>query len=163
MLTPVIIAAHNESRLIGLCLDSLDRDPSLEPIVAANGCTDDTVRIAREYGARVLDIEAPGKLPAIQRALGTLGVRALEPVLYLDADSYPLNPSQWSARMTEAVYTDSPEARAASGPLAYFDGNPLSDAVRSLKRYYDVRKAQRNNTTHFWGNNDKKFFRKICP
>ncbi len=151
MPTPVIIAAHNEARLIGLCLDSLGSD--VEPIVAANGCEDDTVRIARDYGVKVLELTTPGKLPAIQMALGSLGARALEPVLYLDADSYPLKSSEWVARMGAAVQNDTHEAQAASGPLAYFDGNPLSDAVRSLKRYYDVKKALRNDTTRFWGNN----------
>lgn len=150
MPTPVIIAAHNEERLIGRCLESLSSDVS--PIVAANGCTDDTVRIAETFGADVIDIEAPGKLPAIQTALRTLGHRALEPVLYLDADSYPLHTTRWANVMTERVSgSDAPQA--ASGPLGYFDGNLAADIVRTLKRLTDVRKARRENRTLFWGNN----------
>ncbi|MBN2760325.1 MAG: glycosyltransferase family 2 protein [Rhodobacteraceae bacterium] len=50
----IIIPANNEARYIGQCLAALlDSDPvpghALELIVVANGCTDDTVKVARRY------------------------------------------------------------------------------------------------------------------
>ena len=51
----VIIPANNEAGFIGPCLDALlaqDTTRAAEVIVAANGCTDDTVAIAQGYGDR---------------------------------------------------------------------------------------------------------------
>ena len=151
MPTPVIIAAHNEARLLGRCLDSLPTD--VDPYIAANGCEDDTAGVARRFGANVISLEDAGKLPAIQATLKSLGERALGPVLYLDADSYPLRPHAWATRMAGSVSDRADTPLAASGPLGYIDGNPVSDVVRSAKRFIDVRRAKRGGTTHFWGNN----------
>lgn len=56
----VIIPAHNEEKYIGKCLQSVlsaakyVRPDRVEIIVVANRCTDNTVKIARHYGAAVL-------------------------------------------------------------------------------------------------------------
>ena len=58
----VIIPAHNEEKVLARCLDALLADSEageLEILVAANGCTDRTVEIARSYGDRVGVIEIP--------------------------------------------------------------------------------------------------------
>ena len=53
----VIIPAHNEEKYIGKCLQSVlsaakyVRPDRVEIIVVANRCTDNTVKIARHYGA----------------------------------------------------------------------------------------------------------------
>ena len=93
----VIIPACNEAQYIGACLKAvLSSDPlpkhTLEVVVVANGCTDDTVAIARRFGAmaeprgwrlRVLDLPEGGKIAALNagdaRAIGHIRV-------YLDAD-----------------------------------------------------------------------------
>jgi len=52
---PVMVLAHNEERRIAACLDSLfDGEPGrrLEVFVMANGCTDRTEEITREYAVR---------------------------------------------------------------------------------------------------------------
>ena len=92
----VIIPASNEAGYIGRCLDSLldqTLDPgSLEVIVIANGCTDETARIARSRAThfaacgwclRVLELERGGKIGALNLgdAWATGPVR-----VYLDAD-----------------------------------------------------------------------------
>ena len=56
---PVMVLAHNEERHIAACLDSIFRsDPALrfEVFVMANGCTDRTEEIVREYAARNPDV-----------------------------------------------------------------------------------------------------------
>jgi glycosyltransferase involved in cell wall biosynthesis len=50
---PVMVLAHNEERHIGACLDSIfaaDPGCSFEVFVMANGCTDRTEDIVRQYG-----------------------------------------------------------------------------------------------------------------
>lgn len=153
MKTPVLIAAHNEGRLIGRALDRLDASV-VEPFVIANGCTDDTVAVAESFGANVNTINLPdqGKLPAIQHVLRNLGDRALGPVLYIDADSYPVKTSAWEQAMVGAV-TGAGVAQAASGPLGYFDGFRPSDAFRTAKRRVDIRRKHANDEVLFRGNN----------
>ncbi|MGY6548585.1 MAG: glycosyltransferase [Roseinatronobacter sp.] len=96
-LVSVLIPASNEAGFIGPCLKALlASDPvpgcPVEVLVIANGCTDDTVTIARRFhdmaetrGWRlvVLDLEQGGKLAALNQgdrtALGDVRI-------YLDAD-----------------------------------------------------------------------------
>jgi len=92
----IIIPAHNEAAYIGACLQALlDQDTNageMRIIVAANACTDDTVKIclakaddfaARNCELRILDLATPGKIAALNSAEDGLepGVR-----IYLDAD-----------------------------------------------------------------------------
>ena len=85
-MTSVVIAAYNEGRVIGRCLDALLADPTagrLEVVVAANGCDDDTVDQARRPGVVVLDLPQPGKPAALNAAERLV---ASFPRVYLDAD-----------------------------------------------------------------------------
>ncbi|WP_313356186.1 glycosyltransferase [Microbacterium sp.] len=82
----VIIAAYNEENVIGACLDALLAQPEIEPhqvIVSANGCTDDTARVAAARDVRVIDREEPGKAGALNAADA---VATGFPRIYLDAD-----------------------------------------------------------------------------
>lgn len=85
----VIIPAHNEEAVIARCLDTLladaPEDSMMQVIVAANGCADDTVAIARRTapGALVLDLPVGSKTAAMNAA----NREALHfPRIYLDAD-----------------------------------------------------------------------------
>ena len=52
---PVMVLAHNEERHISNCLDSVlsaDRGAKLEVFVMANGCTDRTEDIVRNYATK---------------------------------------------------------------------------------------------------------------
>lgn len=92
----VIIAARNEEAYIRGCLESLlaqmEPSGSVEVIVAANACTDQTVEVARSYASAfevlgwslvVLEVPKPGKINALNageaKANGTC-------LVYLDAD-----------------------------------------------------------------------------
>lgn len=85
----VIIPAHNEESVIARCLDTVrDGAPSghaMEIVVAANGCNDRTVEIARSVApeAIVLDLPVGSKTAAINAANRTA---SHFPRIYLDAD-----------------------------------------------------------------------------
>ncbi|HEX5730902.1 glycosyltransferase, partial [Microbacterium sp.] len=80
-----VIAAHNEERVIGACLDALIRQDVLgdEIIVVANGCTDRTAEVARGYGVTVIDLPQPGKPGALNAGDAVVST---SPRVYLDAD-----------------------------------------------------------------------------
>lgn len=92
----VLIPAHNEESVIAACLSSLlevsSALPKLQVVVAANGCTDDTVSIARSFAAdfvskgwslEVLDLKSPGKIAAINTADAQISCGSR---VFLDAD-----------------------------------------------------------------------------
>lgn len=82
----VVIAAHNEEQVIGTCLRALmDQDfpGELQVVVSANGCSDRTVEIAREFGATIVDRREPGKAAALNAGDS---VATSFPRIYLDAD-----------------------------------------------------------------------------
>ena len=82
----VIIAAHNEERVLGPCLDALIADAGdmpLEVVVSANGCTDATAEVAAARGVIVVDRPEPGKAAALNAAEA---VATRFPRIYLDAD-----------------------------------------------------------------------------
>ncbi|MEU4339404.1 glycosyltransferase family 2 protein [Micromonospora lupini] len=83
----VVIAAHNEARVIGGCLDALltDAGPDeLDIVVVANGCTDDTALVAAQRPeVRVIEVAEAGKANALN--VGDAAARGF-PRIYLDAD-----------------------------------------------------------------------------
>jgi glycosyltransferase involved in cell wall biosynthesis len=86
-MTSIVIAAHNEATVIGRCLDALfagAHHGEFDVTVVANGCSDETARVAAaRAGVRVLDLTTAGKVAALNAgdevALGY-------PRIYLDAD-----------------------------------------------------------------------------
>lgn len=91
----VIIPAHNEARMIADCLAAVGASEglrTLEVLVVANGCTDDTAAraracapafAARGFALEVLELETGGKLGALNAG----DARASHPArAYLDAD-----------------------------------------------------------------------------
>jgi hypothetical protein len=82
----VVIPAHNEAAVIGRLLQELDKGVApgdLEVVVACNGCSDDTATIARNHGARVVEVQEASKTAALNAAddIATTFPRA-----YVDAD-----------------------------------------------------------------------------
>ncbi|AKT52931.1 glycosyltransferase [Arsenicicoccus sp. oral taxon 190] len=125
----VIIPAHDEAKVIDRCLQSLqDSGLPLEVVVAANGCTDDTVARARRHtGVTVLDLPTPSKVQAINAADA---VATAFPRIYLDADIV-LDRGALAA-MVEALQTEEPRAAA---PQVHFATRGASWPVRA---FYDV-------------------------
>ncbi|MCU1548355.1 MAG: glycosyltransferase [Arthrobacter sp.] len=79
----VVVPARNAAAWLGECLESIDRQHPLELIVIDGCSTDDTIEIARSFGARVISDEGQG-LPAA-RMLGVRNARS-DVVALLDAD-----------------------------------------------------------------------------
>ncbi len=85
----IVIAAHNEAAIIGMCLDSLLSATSpgeFDVTVVANGCTDETAEFAAaRAGVRVIDLPVPGKVGALNAGDD---VAVGYPRIYLDADIF---------------------------------------------------------------------------
>jgi hypothetical protein len=128
----VIIPAHNESHVIGRLLGQLAGGAghqSIEIIVVANGCTDNTAAVASAYGypVRVLEIPQPSKRDAL-----TAGDQAAQgfPRVYLDADVELDATGLWSL----ARALDSPGVLAA-GPERDLD---LTHSAWPVRWYYEI-------------------------
>jgi len=146
MKTPVIIPAFKEERVIGQTLASLPGS-LVDPYVVVNGSTDRTAEIADSYGATVINLEAQGKLPAIQHTLRILGNRALEPLIILDADTRPLMPKRWHDAMLKHLIGTEPEIPAAlGGPVWFKDGGLLNATAHSLLQLRRVKRDVKSRT-----------------
>lgn len=129
----VVIPAHNEESVLARCLDALlagCKDRELEIVVAANGCTDRTVEIARGYGDRVILVEVP---EASKHAALNAGDQAASvfPRVYLDADVTV------SAAAVRSVMDEMQRTGALVGaPRAVIDLDGCSAVVQSFYRVW---------------------------
>jgi glycosyltransferase involved in cell wall biosynthesis len=82
----VVVAARNEARRIGACLDAVAKLGAKEIIVVDGGSTDATVQIAEAVGVRV--IRSGGRGLAFDRQLGADAARG-ELIAMIDADHRP--------------------------------------------------------------------------
>lgn len=132
--TPVIIPAYQEASTIARTLDRL---PSqlVEPTVIVNGEPDGTADIARDFGATVYESPDQGKMPALKYAFARMsGKQALKPLIILDADAYPILPSQWHNHMVAPIYNhDGPVGNG--GPMFYSECSPHESLFRGSRRF----------------------------
>ena len=141
----VIIPAHNEAAVIARTLVSLQpliRCKAIEVIVACNGCTDDTAKIAESFsGVKVICVPEASKIAALNAA-----DRAATrwPRIYLDAD---IDITEEALRCTMAAL----EAR--TGPLAArpaFEYD-VSGASWPVRAYYRARRRLASTSGSLWG------------
>ncbi len=103
-LVSVVIPARNEAAGIGDLIRSvLAQEPvrrELEVIVVDDASSDDTVAVAREAGARVLELGTASTSgnPALARNRGA-AIAAGDPIVFLDADCTPL--AGWLDRLLD--------------------------------------------------------------
>lgn len=134
----VMVLAHNEERRIAACLDSLfDGEPGrgLEVFVMANGCTDRTEDVVREYavrrpGVRLVSITMADKCNAwnvfVHETARTLAPDR-DAYFFVDGDCRVAPGSL--TRLTEGLRAN-PHAHAASAPPA--SGRSLQKDRREL-------------------------------
>jgi glycosyltransferase involved in cell wall biosynthesis len=126
----IIIPAHNESAVIQhtlrVLLDGFTPH-EVTVVVAANGCTDDTVAKARAVASWItlLDIPEPGKAGAIRAAEAQLGPG---PRIYLDADV------TMSSASAKAVFARLSAGAGGARPPAVVDVDGASWLVCSFHR-----------------------------
>jgi glycosyltransferase involved in cell wall biosynthesis len=112
----VVVPAHNEQKYISKCLQSLkeqDYSGDYEIIVVDNGSQDNTRKIARSMGVRV--IYCPQKGVAYARQAGVDASRGLI-IVQADADTiYPV----WWLRRIKKQFDTHPKAVAVAGTFIY--------------------------------------------
>jgi hypothetical protein len=125
----ILIPANNESQYIDACLQALLKQEAEVPvlvIVAANGCTDDTVPktlahkdafTAKGWDLRCLDLPDGGKIAALSAAEAELPDPSVARA-YLDADV--ICEPDLIGQVREALSTDEP--RYATGTIAVARG-----------------------------------------
>lgn len=139
----VVIPAHNEAGVIGTLLRSIQplTQAGLEIVVAANGCSDDTVATARSFpGVRVLDLATPSKTAALNAGDA---VATAWPRLYLDAD----------VSITPRAVLDTLAALGGAEALAARPAYRWDTAGASwpVRRYYAARGRLLRESTSLWG------------
>jgi len=136
MKTKVIIPAYNEGARLERTLTSLPSD-LVEPIVSVNGSNDNTADIAERFGAEVRITAERGKMLAIQNVLRSMGDRALDPLIILDADTRPIFPARWHDGIMRLL-TEQEMPAVIGGPVLY-TGRPFSEAM--LRTVYRAGRA----------------------
>lgn len=130
----VVIPAHDEERVLGRCLRALSdpddgADSPVQIIVAANGCTDGTVAVARSH-PHVQVVELPTASKAAALNAGDDAAQAF-PRIYLDADVVLIDGAL--PGLVETLQTDLPRVAA---PQVRFDTTEATWPVRWFYRIY---------------------------
>ena len=105
----VVIPAYNEPLTLPLCLQSQVGYPNYEIIVVDNNSTDDTVKIAREYGVKIVSEKSPGVCAARDA-----GFKVARGEIVVSTDSDCIHPVDWLAGIGQA-FTDQPDLSLLSG------------------------------------------------
>lgn len=140
----VVVPAHQEGAVIGRTLEPLAplaAEGRVEVVVAANGCTDDTVEVAKgRPGVTVLDLPASSKAHALNDADA---ITSAWPRLYLDADI-----TVTGEALAELFAAFDDESVLAARPSFRYE---TAGACWLVKRYYAARMRLPEHRSHLWG------------
>lgn len=129
----IVVPAHNEGLVIARTLRAMTDGAllgELDVIVVANGCTDDTAAIAREFGPSVRVVETALGNKAHALNLGDHAAHTF-PRMYIDADVFvTISTIRTLVRRLERGDV------IAVAPRPFFDLNGCSWGVRA---FYDIR------------------------
>lgn len=131
----VVVPAHNEEAVIGRLLASIAGGldgARVDVVVACNGCTDRTAEVARDLGARVVEVPEASKIAALNA--GDAAARGF-PRLYVDADVVLTG----RAVRDLAACLAAPGALAAAAPVRL----DTSGRPRSVRAFFRVWEAVR--------------------
>ncbi|UOE44332.1 glycosyltransferase [Agromyces larvae] len=130
----VVVPAHDEAAIIGRLLRRIvegDPDGRIELVVVANGCTDDTARVAASVHPRVqvVELDEGSKIAALNA-----GDRAAVafPRAYVDADV--LISATTLLDLADAL--DRPDGPLVAAPGLHVDTSGASAAVRAYYRVW---------------------------
>lgn len=140
----IVIPAHNEERVLGRLLRALSGEssaPTIELVVVANGCTDQTSRVARGFsGVRVLERGTSSKQAALNAGDDATDIF---PRLYVDADIELTR----AAAITTLGALAQRGALAARPPLRYV----TEECTKPVQRFYGARARTPSLMSALWG------------
>ncbi|MGE5561336.1 MAG: glycosyltransferase family 2 protein [Chloroflexota bacterium] len=124
-----LIPAFNEERTVGPVVDAIRALPVIaEVVVIADGCSDETARVAAEHGARVVELrENIGKAGAIKAGLDTTDATI---IVTIDADLIGLLPSHVDSLLTPVL------TREAAMTVGLFDGGRVATELAQIVTPY---------------------------
>jgi peptidoglycan/xylan/chitin deacetylase (PgdA/CDA1 family)/GT2 family glycosyltransferase len=131
----VVIPAYNEENYLLSCLESIknqDYAAEYEVIVVDNASTDNTARIARDWGAKVVYEDKRG--PACARQKGA-EVATGKIIAFIDADTRA--PSHWLSTIVWRFLCE-PEIVVLSGPYAYCDAGKFSKLASYIGNFLNI-------------------------
>lgn len=115
----IVIPCYNEAKFLSRTLDSLKSQSysgKYEIIVVDNNCTDETVKIAKSYGVKVIEESHPGVSWARQA-----GSEAASGEIVVSTDADTVQPENW-LQTIEDTFKSCSTCVAVAGPCAYMDG-----------------------------------------
>ncbi|WP_125774733.1 glycosyltransferase family 2 protein [Antribacter gilvus] len=126
----VVIPAHDEAETIGTLLGVLTAAApgELEVVVACNGCTDDTARVAAGFGVTVVEVAEASKIAALNAGDAAATVF---PRVYLDADV------SVTLAALRAVVAALRRGELAAAPLPVMDTTGCGPLVRAYFALFD--------------------------
>jgi len=131
----VVIPAYNEENYLFSCLESIGKQDyagEYEVIVVDNASTDNTAKIARDWGARV--VYESKRSPAAARQKGA-EVATGEVIAFIDADTQA--PTYWLSTIVSR-FARKPEMVAISGPYAYCDAGRFSKITSYIGNFINI-------------------------
>ncbi len=115
----IVIPCYNEADYIGETLVSLraqDTTATFEIIVVDNNCTDETVSIARRYGAKIVTEKTPGVCSARQA-----GTKVAQGEIIISTDADTVFSFRWLS-IIDATFHKNQSCVAVAGPCRYYNG-----------------------------------------
>ena len=131
----VVIPAYNEEQYLPLCLESIGKQDyagEYEVIVVDNASTDNTAKIALDWGAKV--VYESKRSPACARQKGA-EVATGEIIAFIDADTQA--PAHWLSTIVSR-FLRKPEVVAVSGPYAYCDAGRFSKITSYAGNFINI-------------------------
>jgi peptidoglycan/xylan/chitin deacetylase (PgdA/CDA1 family) len=113
----IVVPVLNEEKFLPDCLRSLqnqDYQGDYEIILADNGSTDGTARIARDFGARVVSCPEKKSVFYARQA----GADAAHGDIIVQADADTIYPTNWLKKMAD-LFASRPEVVAVTGRFVY--------------------------------------------
>ena len=151
----VVIPAYNEENYLPSCLESIrkqDYTGEYEVIVVDNACTDNTAKIALDWGAKV--VYESKRSPACARQKGAEAATG-EIIAFIDADTQA--PAYWLSTMVSRFVRE-PGTVSITGPYAYCDAGRFTKITSYIGNFISIiidqlfRKAF-NKGGAIWGSN----------